>query len=161
MSESLQPHGLQCARPPCPSPTPGAYSNSCLSSQWCYPPTSSSVILFFSCLQSFPESGSFLVSHFTSGGQNIGVSCFSFVLGKFLMTNLCPNCTFSSLKQRMLSSTYRNSQVNKCHLSHQPCCQLQFHFQWKGKIFLNLKPSFFAYHFLEIRTDSLRSWIMT
>ena len=88
--------------------------------------------------------------------------CFSFVLGKFLLTNLCPNCTFSSLKQRMLSSIYRNSQVNKCHLSHQPCCQLQFHFQWKGKsFFLNLKPSFFAYHFLEIRTDSLRSWIMT
>ena len=75
VSNSLRPHGLQPARPPCPSPTPRVYSNSCPSSQWCYPTISSSVVLFFSHLQSFPASGSFPVSQlFTSGGQSIGVS---------------------------------------------------------------------------------------
>ena len=75
MSDSLRPHGLQHARLPCPSPTPGAYSNSCLSRQWCYPTVSSSVILFSSCLQSFPALGSFSMSWlFTLGGQNIGPS---------------------------------------------------------------------------------------
>ena len=59
MSDSLQPHGLQHTRPPCPSPTPGIYSNSCLLSQWCHPTISSSVIPFSSHLQSFPASGSF------------------------------------------------------------------------------------------------------
>ena len=59
MSDSLQPHGLQHARPPCPSPTPGVYSNSCPLSQWCHPTISSSVIPFSSCLQSFPASGYF------------------------------------------------------------------------------------------------------
>ena len=74
MSESLWPHGLQHARLPCPSPTPGACSNSCPLSQWCHPSISSSVIPFF-CLQSFPASGSFAMSQFfTSGGQSIGVS---------------------------------------------------------------------------------------
>ena len=60
MSNSLWPQGLQHARPPCPSQTPRAYSNSCPSSWWCHPSISSSVVLF-SCLQSFPESGSFPV----------------------------------------------------------------------------------------------------
>ena len=57
MSDSLQPHGLQHARPPCPSPTPGVYSNSCPLSQWCHPTISSSVVPFPFCLQSFPGSG--------------------------------------------------------------------------------------------------------
>ena len=61
MSDSLWLHGLQHARLPCPSPTPGAYSNSCPSSQWCHPTISSSVIPFSSRLQSFPASGSFLM----------------------------------------------------------------------------------------------------
>ena len=75
MSNSLQPHGLQYIRPLCPSPTPGACSNSCLSSWWCYPTISSSVIPFSSCLQSFAASGSFLMSQlFTSDGQSIEVS---------------------------------------------------------------------------------------
>ena len=78
MSDSLQPHGLQHTRLPCPSPTPGVYSNSCASSWWCHPTISSSVIPFFSCLQSFPVSGSFQMSqHFASGGQSIGVSNIS------------------------------------------------------------------------------------
>ena len=71
VSDSLRPHGPQHARPPCPWPTPGAYSNSCPSSRWCHPTISSSVVPFSSCLQSFPASGSFPMSQFlTSGGQN-------------------------------------------------------------------------------------------
>ena len=75
MSDSLWPHGLQQARPPCPSPTPGVYSNPCPSSQWCHLTISSSVVPFSSCLQSFPASESFPMSQlFASGGQSIGVS---------------------------------------------------------------------------------------
>ena len=72
---TLRPHGLQHARPPCPSPTPGAYSNSCPLSQWCHPAISSSVVPFSSCPQSLPSSGSFSVNQlFAWGGQSIGVS---------------------------------------------------------------------------------------
>ena len=71
----LQSHGLQHTRPPCPSPTPRVYSNSCPSHRWCHPTISSSVIPFSSCLQSFPASGSFQMSQFfASGGQRIGAS---------------------------------------------------------------------------------------
>ena len=80
MSDSLHPHGLQHARLPCPSPTPGACSNSCPLSQWCHPTISSSVVPF-SCLQSFPASGSFPMSQFFSSvGQSIRVSASSSVL---------------------------------------------------------------------------------
>ena len=71
MSHSLWPHGLQHARPPCPSPTPGAYSNSCPLSWWCPPTILFSVIPFSSCPQSFPTSGSFPMSQFFASG--IGV----------------------------------------------------------------------------------------
>ena len=64
MSDSLWVHGLQHATLPCPSPTPGAYSNSCPSSRWCHTTISSSVVPFPSCLQSFPSSGSFPISQF-------------------------------------------------------------------------------------------------
>ena len=81
MSDSLWPHGLQHARPPCPSPTPGVYSNSCPLSRWCHPTISSSVVPFSSCLQSSPATGSFKMSQFfTSGGQSIGVSASESVL---------------------------------------------------------------------------------
>ena len=63
VSDSLQPQGLQHARLSCPSPTPGACSNSCLLSRWCHQPISSSVIPYSSCLHSFPASGSFQMSH--------------------------------------------------------------------------------------------------
>ena len=80
---SLQPHELQHARPPCPSPTPGVYSNSCPSSWWYHPTISSTVSPFSSCLQSFPESGSFQMRQlFASGGQSIGVSASTSVLPK-------------------------------------------------------------------------------
>ena len=81
VSNSLWPHGLQHARPPCPSPTPGVYSKSCLLSQWCHPTISSSIVPFSSCLQSFPASGSFQMNQlFASGSQSIGVSASPSVL---------------------------------------------------------------------------------
>ena len=81
MSESLQPHGLQHTRPPCPSQTPRIYPDSSLLSRWCHPTISSSVIPFSSCLQSFPAKGSSQMSQFfASGGQSIGVSASTSVL---------------------------------------------------------------------------------
>ena len=81
MSDSLWPQGLQHARPPCPSPTPGTCSNSCPFSWWCHPTILSSIVPFSSHLQSFPESGSFPVSQFfASGGQSVGVSASASVL---------------------------------------------------------------------------------
>ena len=80
VSDSLQLHGLQHARPPCPSPTPRAYSNSWLS-RWCHPTISFSVLPSTSHLQSFPASGSFQMSQFfTSGDQSIGISASVSVL---------------------------------------------------------------------------------
>ena len=81
MSDSLWPHGLQQARLPCPSPSPGVCSNSCLLSQWCHPAISSSIIPFSSCLRSLAASGSFLmIQLLTSGGQSIGASASASVL---------------------------------------------------------------------------------
>ena len=78
---TLQPHESQHPRPPCPSPTPGAYSNSYPSSQWCHPAISSSVVPFSSCPQSFPALGSFPMSQlFAWGGQSIRVSAWTSVL---------------------------------------------------------------------------------
>ena len=75
LSDSLRPHGLQRTRLCCPSPSPGACSNSCPLSWWCHPTSSSSVVPFSSCLQSFPASRSFQMSQFfQSGGQSIGAS---------------------------------------------------------------------------------------
>ena len=81
MSDSLQPHESQYARPPCPSPAPEVYSNSCPSSRWCHPASSSSVIPFSLCPQSLPASGSFPMSQlFVWGGQGTGVSASASVL---------------------------------------------------------------------------------
>ena len=81
MSDSLQPHELQHTRPPCPSPTPGVYSNPCPTSRWCHPTISSSVVPFSSYLPSLPASGSFPRSQlFAWGGQSIGVSASASVL---------------------------------------------------------------------------------
>ena len=81
MSDSLQSHESQHARPPCPSPTPKVYSNSCPSSRWWYPAISPSVIPFSSCPQSLPVSGSFPMNQlFTWGGQSIGSFSFSISL---------------------------------------------------------------------------------
>ena len=81
MSNSLWPHGLRHTRLPCPLLSPRAYSNSWPLSQWCLPTISSSIISLSSCLQSFPESGSFPMSWlFASGGQSIGTSALASVL---------------------------------------------------------------------------------
>ena len=81
VSDSLRPHGLQHNRPPCPSPTPGAGSNSCSLSRWCHPAISSSVVSFSSCPQSLPASESFPMSQLSaSGGQSTGVSASASVL---------------------------------------------------------------------------------
>ena len=81
VSDCLWPHGLQHARLSCPSPSPGSCSNSCPLSRWCHPTISSSVVPSSFCSQSFPASGSFLMSRlFTSGGQSIGASASASLL---------------------------------------------------------------------------------
>ena len=83
VSDSLQSHESQHARPPCPSPTPGVHSDSCPSSQWCHPAISSSVVPFSSCPQSHPASESFPMSQlFAWGGQSTGVSALASFLSK-------------------------------------------------------------------------------
>ena len=92
-SDSLHPHGLQHARLPCPSPTPEACSYSCLSSHWCHPTISSSVVPFSSCLQSFPASGFFPMSQFfASGGQSIGVSASASIFYSLTIESAASSC---------------------------------------------------------------------
>ena len=113
--DSLRPHGLQNARLPCPSPTPGVYSNSCLLSQWCHPAISSSVIPFSSCPLSFPATGSFPVSQlFTSAGQNIGVSASASVLQKNTQDWSPSGWTrWISLQSKGFSRVFFNTTVQK------------------------------------------------
>ena len=115
VSNSLQPHGLQHARLPCPSPTPGACSNSCPLSQWCHPTISSSVIPFPSCLQSCPESGSFLMSQlFASGGQSIGASASASVLPMNIQEWFLLGWTgWISLQSKGLSRVFSNTTVQQ------------------------------------------------
>ena len=115
MSDSLWPHELQQARPPCPSPTPGAYPNSCPFSQWRHPTISSCVIHFSSCPQSFPASGSFQMSQlFPSGGQSIGVSASTSVL-PMNTQNWSPLgwTGWISLQAKGLSRVFSNTTVQK------------------------------------------------
>ena len=114
MSYSLWPRGLQHTRLPCPSPTPRACSNSCPSSQWYHPTISSSVIPLSSCLQSFPESGSFPVSQFfTSSGQNIRVLASASVLPMNIQDWFPLELTFSILQSKGLSRIFYNATVHK------------------------------------------------
>ena len=115
ISDSLQPHESQHARPPCPSATPGVHSNSCPSSQWCHPAISSSVVPFSSCPQSLPASESFPMSQlFPWGGQSTGASA----LAPFLPKN---NQGWSplgwtgwiSLQSKGLSRVFSNTIVQK------------------------------------------------
>ena len=102
-------------RSPCPSPTPGAYSNSCPLSQWCYATISSSVIPFSSCLLSFPASGSFLRSQFfASGGQSIGASTSASVLPMSIQDWFPLRLTgWISLQSKGLSRVFFNTRVQK------------------------------------------------
>ena len=115
VSDSLQPHESQHARPPCPTPTPRVHLNSRPSSQWCHPAISSSVIPFFSCSQCLPASESFPMSQlFAWGGQSTGVSA----LASFLPRNTQDWSPFSwtgwiSLQSKGLSRVFSNTTVPK------------------------------------------------
>ena len=115
MSDSLRPHKLQHARPPCPSPPPGVYPNSCPLSQSCHPTISSSVIPFSSCTQPFPASGPFQMSHlFTSGGQSIGASASTSVLSMNIQDWSPLGLTgWISLQSKGLSRVFSNTTVQK------------------------------------------------
>ena len=115
MSDSLWPHGLQHSRPLCPSLTPQIWSNSCLFSRWCYPTISSSVAPFSSCPQSFPASGSFLMSWlFVSGSQHIAASPLASFLpmnnqGEFPIGLTC----LISLQSKGLSRVFSSNTIWK------------------------------------------------
>ena len=115
MSDSLRPHGLQHARPPCPSPTPRVYSNSCPLSGWCHPTISSFLVSFSSRLQSFPASGSFPTSpFFKSGHQSIGVSASASVFPMNIQDWFPLGWTdWISLQSKGLSSVFSNTTVQK------------------------------------------------
>ena len=118
MSDSLQPHELQHARLPCPSLSPRVCSNSGPESQWCHPTISSSVVPFSSCLQSFPASGSSLMSRlFASGGQNIGASASVSVLPMNILEWFPLGWTgLISLQSKRLSGVFSNTTVQKHQL---------------------------------------------
>ena len=113
VSDSLQPHGTQHARPPYPSPTPGVYPNPCPLSRWSHPTISS----FSSCPQSFPASGSFPMSQlFTLGGQNIGVSASTSVLPMNTQDWLPLGWTgWISLQSKGLSRVFSNTTIQEHH----------------------------------------------
>jgi len=115
VSDSLGPQGLQYIRPPCPTPTPGVYLNSCPLTRWCHPTISSSVIPFSSHVQSFPVSGSFQMSQlFSSGGQNIGVSDSTSVLPMNIQDWFPLGWTgWISLHSKGLSRVFSNTTVQK------------------------------------------------
>ena len=115
VSDFLQPHGPQHARPPCPSPTPGVHPNPCPLSWWYHPAISSSVVPFSSSPQSFPASGSFLTSQlFTSGGQSIGVSASTSVLPKNIQDWFPLGWTgWISSQTKRLSRVFSNTTVQK------------------------------------------------
>ena len=115
MSNSLKPRGLQHARPPCSSPTPRVYSDSCPLSRWCHSTISSSVVAFSSCLQSLPASGSFQMSQFfASGGQSIGVSASASGLPMSIQYWFPLGWTgWISLQSKGLSRVFSNTTVQK------------------------------------------------
>ena len=123
--ESLWPHELQHARPPCPLPSPRVYPNSCPLSQWCYPTISSSVISFSSCPQSFPTSGSFQMSQLlASGGQNTGVSALTSVLPMNTQDWFSLGWPrWISLQSKGLSRVFSNTTVQKHQFCTSPSLQ--------------------------------------
>ena len=136
--DSLQPHGLQHARPPCPSPIPEAYPNSCPLSRWCHPTISSSVVPFSSCPQSFPASRSFPMSQIVaSGSQSIGVSGSTSVISMNTQDwSLLRWTGWISLQSNGLSRIFSNTTVqstNSLALSflHSPTLT-SIHDHWKN-----------------------------
>ena len=129
MSDSLRPHELQHTRPPCPSPTPRVYPDSCPLSRWCHPTISSSVSPFSSCPQSFPASGSFQMSQFfASGGQNIGVSASTSVLPVNIQVWFPLGWTgWVSLQSKGLLKVFFSTTICKLVILYEP----HFHHWWK------------------------------
>ena len=114
MSDSLRPHGLQHTRPPCPSPSPEVYSNSCPLSQWCHPTISSSVVPFSSRLQSVPASGSFPMSQLSaSGSQTIRAPASVSVLPMNIQDWFALGWTGLILQSKGLSRVFSNTAVQK------------------------------------------------
>ena len=139
VSDSLRLHESQHVRPPCPSPTPGVYWNSCPSSQWCHSSISSSVVPFSSCAQPLPESGSFPMSQlFAWGGQSTGVSASASVL-PVNTQNWSPLgwTGWISLQSKGLSRVFSNITVQKhrffsaLSFLHSPTLTL-IHDYWKN-----------------------------
>ena len=129
VSDSLQPHESQHARPPCPSSTPGVYPNSCPLSQWCHPAISFSVVPFSSCPQSLPASGYFPVSQlFAWGGQSIGVSASASVLPMNNQDWSLGRTGWICLQSKGLSRVFPNTTVQKHQFfSTQPSSQSNSH----------------------------------
>ena len=137
MFNSLWPHGLQHARLPCPSPSPGACSKSCPSSQWWHPTISSSVIRFSSCLQFFPASGSFLMSQlFASGGQSIGASVLLISIQDWFSLGLTGLISLQSkrLSRVFFKPQYKGISSSVCGLLYGPTLT-SIHNYWKNKSF--------------------------
>ena len=121
VSDSLQPHELQHARPPCPSPTPGVHSDSCPSSRWCYPAISSSIVPFSSCPQSLPASECFPVSQLFTWGTGVSKYwsfSFSIIPSKeipgLILQSKGPSRVFSNttVQKHQFFSTRFSSQSN-------------------------------------------------
>ena len=114
VSDSLWPHGLQYVKPPCPSPTPRIYPNSCPLSRWCHPTISSSVVPFSSHLQSFSASGSFPKSQlFASSGQSIGTSASTSVLPMNTQDWSLGWTVWISSQSKELSKVFSNTTVTQ------------------------------------------------
>ena len=128
MSDSLSPYGLQHTRPPCSSPSPRVYSNSCLFSPWCHRTISSSVIPFSFYLQCFPASGSFQMSQFfTSGGLSIDVSASTSVLPMNIQDRYPLGLTFLILQCKGLSSLLQHHSSKASVLQHSAFFMVQYH----------------------------------
>ena len=129
VSESLWPHGLQHTKPPCPSPTPRVYPNSCPLSWWYHPTISYSVVLFSCCHQSFPPSEVFQMSQFfASGGQSIGVSASTAVLAMNTQDWSPLGWTgWISLQSKGLSRVFSNKTVQKHQFGAQLSSQSNSH----------------------------------
>ena len=153
MSDSLQPHELQHARPPCPSPTPRVHSDSCPSSQWCHPAISSSVVPFSSYPQSLPASESFPMSQlFSWGGKNTGISALaSFLLKKSQAWSPSEWTGWISLQSKGLSRVFSNTRVQKHQLFRAPnkmcyvytiqCCSNLKKDEWNSDLSCNMGES--------------------
>ena len=133
VSDSLQPHESQHTRPPCPSTTPRVYSNSCTLSQWCHPTISSSVVLFSSCPQSLPASGSFPMSQlFAWGSQSTGVSASTSAL-PMITQDWSPIgwIGWTSLQSKGLAPQFKSINSSALSFLHSPTLT-SIHDHWKN-----------------------------